>query len=163
MSPENGNRGFRDRLAERIGDEEPFRWARRVGVPTTTFGRVWNDGKIPKTATAAKMAAALGVSLDWLLTGAGDADAPDIARVIHHADEDLMSQIGVLVGRVHRDAGVSLPPAQLFRLTTRKYNEVMAAQPAEGDVAGMLKLLEIQLRAELRDAEQQPGTGKRSA
>lgn len=165
MSAETGTSDIRSRLRSRIGtDEEPFRWARRAGIPTTTFGRVWNDGQIPKAATAAKMAAALGVSIDWLLTGKGEPEGspPNEVRV-HLADEDLMSKIGELVANVHREMGISLPQAQLFRVVARKHNEVMAAQPGEGELPVMLKLLETQLRAELKEARSEPGTGKRSA
>lgn len=110
------------------------------------------------------MAAALGVSIDWLLTGKGEPEGspPNEVRV-HLADEDLMSKIGELVANVHREMGISLPQAQLFRVVARKHNEVMAAQPGEGELPVMLKLLETQLRAELKEARSEPGTGKRSA
>lgn len=80
-----------------------------------------------------------------------------------HADEDLMSTIGELVASVHRHMGISLPPSQLFRITARRHNEVMASQPSAAEIPGMLKLLETQLRAELREAQSKPGTGKRLA
>lgn len=84
-------------------------------------------------------------------------------RLSSEADEDLMSKIGELVANVHREMGVSLPPSQLFRLAARKHNEVMAARPGEGELPVMLKLLETQLRAELKEARSEPGTGKRLA
>lgn len=88
-----------------------------------------------------------------------EAETPHVAA----ADEDLMSKIGELVANVHREMGVSLPPSQLFRLAARKHNEVMAARPGEGELPVMIKLLETQLRAELKEARSEPGTGKRLA
>ena len=70
-SSELVDRGFRERLAALIGDEQPFAWAARVGIPRATFSRVWNEGAPPRAVHLKRIAEATGVSLDWLLTGEG--------------------------------------------------------------------------------------------
>ncbi|ADH85634.1 CI repressor [Desulfurivibrio alkaliphilus AHT 2] len=61
--------GFKERLGLVIGHEKPYAWAKRVGLSSATFARIWSNGSMPKTDTLLRIAAATGVSLDWLLTG----------------------------------------------------------------------------------------------
>lgn len=68
---------FHSRLALLIGAEEPFRWAKRIGIPVGTFARIWKDGCIPKQEHLCRIAEGTGASLDWLLMGRG---APDFER-----------------------------------------------------------------------------------
>ncbi len=60
---------FRDRLSLLIGNEDPFGWAKRVGIPSSTFDRIWNSGTTPKAPHLVRISQATGVSIDWLLTG----------------------------------------------------------------------------------------------
>ncbi len=71
MNPENGFAGFRSRLARLVGGDEPFVWAKQVGIPSSTFDRIWNGGSVPKAETLLRIARHCGVSIDWLLTGEG--------------------------------------------------------------------------------------------
>lgn len=61
--------GFRDRIALLVGKDEPFTWAKKVGIPSSTFDRIWNAGSTPKARHLIRIADACAVSLDWLLTG----------------------------------------------------------------------------------------------
>ena len=58
---------FRQRLAQVIGDEKPFVWAKRAGIPSATFTRIWKEGAIPKSEHLLRIADYAGVSVDWLL------------------------------------------------------------------------------------------------
>lgn len=60
---------FRNRLSLLIGEEDPFGWAKRVGIPSSTFDRIWNSGTTPKAPHLVRISEAAGVSIDWLLTG----------------------------------------------------------------------------------------------
>jgi transcriptional regulator with XRE-family HTH domain len=62
---------FKKRLEEVIGEEKPFSWASRIGIPGATFSRMWKQGIPPKIDTLEKIALETGVSLDWLLFGEG--------------------------------------------------------------------------------------------
>lgn len=58
---------FRERLALVIGPEKPFAWAKRLGISSATFSRIWNNGATPKVETLLRISRTTGVSLDWLM------------------------------------------------------------------------------------------------
>ncbi len=62
---------FKERLTSIIGHEKPFAWAKRIGLPSATFSRIWNGGIAPKPDTLLLIAEKTGVCIDWLLTGEG--------------------------------------------------------------------------------------------
>ncbi len=163
MKSENGYNGFRARLEHLLADEEPFKFAKRVGIAPATFDRIWNGGKIPRPELAQRIAEATSVSLDWLIAGVGEPGRTATAATGAYADEDLLSQVGEMIAKVHQEMGVRLPQAQLFRLTARRHNEIMGAAESDAERSAMLKLVEMQIRSELKAAELKPGTGKRSA
>lgn len=72
MSIAKRNSAFHDRLALLIGTEEPFRWAKRMGIPSATFARIWSGNSIPKHEHLCRIAERCEVSLDWLLMGRGE-------------------------------------------------------------------------------------------
>jgi len=69
------NEAFHQRLALLIGTEEPFRWAKRMGIPSATFARIWNNYDIPKHEHLCRIAQRCAVSLDWLLMGKADSSS----------------------------------------------------------------------------------------
>ena len=71
------NEAFHQRLALLIGTEEPFRWAKHMGIPSATFARIWNNYDIPKHEHLCRIAQRCNVSLDWLLMGKGASSTED--------------------------------------------------------------------------------------
>tara|TARA_E500000318_G_C3569124_1_gene217041 strand:- start:5221 stop:5865 length:645 start_codon:yes stop_codon:yes gene_type:complete len=63
--------GFRSRLAQLIGQQKPFEWAKATGIPSSTFDRVWKHNAIPRPEHLVKISQRCNVSIDWLLTGKG--------------------------------------------------------------------------------------------
>lgn len=59
------------RIAELIGKEKPFVWAKRMGLSAPTFNRIWNKGGQLKSDYAALIIEKTGVSGTWLITGEG--------------------------------------------------------------------------------------------
>lgn len=76
MKTDKPRNGFQERLTIVIGHEKPFAWAKRIGLPSATFSRIWNDGIPPKPDTLLLIAGKTGVSIDWLLTGEGEPYRP---------------------------------------------------------------------------------------
>lgn len=66
---------FHQRLKILVGSEEPFRWAKRMGIPSATFSRIWTNHDIPKHEHLCRIAERNNVSLDWLLRGTDDSSA----------------------------------------------------------------------------------------
>jgi len=172
VNSENGTGGFKDRLAERIGDQEPFKWARQAGVPTSTFDRIWNHGQIPRAETAAKIAAALGVSLDWLLSGAGDqtsaSQRPPSEQPRRHPaelpiDEKFMARVGVAVAQAYREAGQPFTEAQYAVEIHRMLSAILADAQASDEYEALLEIQKSRIKRRLADARANPGTGKASA
>lgn len=79
MNSTTKNEAFHQRLALLIGTEEPFRWAKRMGIPSATFARIWNNYDIPKHDHLCRIAQRCNVSLDWLLLGSGESDSSDFS------------------------------------------------------------------------------------
>lgn len=80
MNSEIEHSGFRERLGSLIGEENPFVWAKRKGISSATFNRMWNEGQIPKVETLAKVVEGTAASLDWLLLGRGTQKLPAVVR-----------------------------------------------------------------------------------
>lgn len=59
------------RLKTLIGEEQPYAWARRVGLSKGAFTGIWVLGRKPQTKTLAQIAAQTGCSFKWLSTGEG--------------------------------------------------------------------------------------------
>lgn len=78
------NPDFHRRLAQLIGDEPPFSWAKRIGISKGAFSRIWNEGSVPGSEHLVSIKSRTGVSLDWLLTGDGDLSLYEIKPVVAH-------------------------------------------------------------------------------
>lgn len=70
---------FVERLSLLIGDEGPYAWANRVGIPRSAFWRIWTDSAIPRKKTLLRIQEATGASPDWLLHGLGE-PPPDVQQ-----------------------------------------------------------------------------------
>ncbi len=60
---------FHARLSQLIGTQEPYVWAKAVGIPPGTFVRIWKQQAVPKHEHLIRIARHANVSLDWLLLG----------------------------------------------------------------------------------------------
>lgn len=80
---------LKQRLSQLMTDEEkeqPFSFATRVGISSSTFHGIWTKGSTSiHRSTAKKIADATGVSIDWLHKGIGT-PYPHEGRVIHPKD-----------------------------------------------------------------------------
>ena len=129
-------------------------FAKFCGVLESTV-RSWENGTEPKLSMMVRVADACGVSLDWL---AGNDEARPSAL-----DEELFGRVTDAIQRLYQDERVSLAPIDLGRIAARKYNEIAAATADPAERGAMIKLIVTQLRAEIRSARAEPGTGKASA
>ncbi|MBF0192869.1 MAG: helix-turn-helix domain-containing protein, partial [Magnetococcales bacterium] len=62
--------GFTQRLLSLIGDDPPYTWAIRMGIPKATMHGLLRQAS-PSTATLLRIAEGTDVSVTWLLTGRG--------------------------------------------------------------------------------------------
>lgn len=87
-SPENSAAGAR--ILEALGENSRGWLARETGLPDSTIGDAIKRGPA-RTEVAAKIASALRVSLDWLVTGAGSTGATDRGHLADASSTDWVS------------------------------------------------------------------------
>lgn len=80
---------LKKRLSQLMTDDEkeqPFSFATRVGISSSTFHGIWTKGSTSiHRSTAKKIAEATGVDVDWLHKGIG-VPYPNEGRIIHPSD-----------------------------------------------------------------------------
>lgn len=155
MNSETGIKGFRDRIVSLIDKDKPFEWAKKVGIPSSTFDRMWNGGIVPKAGMLLKISRHCGKSVDWLLTGEGEVfgsvDSAPSASPPAPLNEDLMDLIGDAISAVYKEENARIGPGKLTRLAARIYGDLIEFPPEERPVA-----LKGMMAAQRRALRQQP-------
>jgi transcriptional regulator with XRE-family HTH domain len=165
MNPESTQAGFRARLAQLIGEEEPFVWAKRIGIPSSTFDRIWNGGTIPKAETLLRISEACAVSLDWLLKGGNPTSSEEIGLSpaansgAPSLDPDLYGRVLEAISAVYKELGWGIALRQLGAEASRIATEIAADGLAPEDMPGAVRGAAAMLRRQLRDAQANPATG----
>jgi phage repressor protein C with HTH and peptisase S24 domain len=88
-----------------MGDEKPYAWCKKVGIEKGLFQYYWQKGKIPKYENLVKIRNHSGCSLDWLMTGEGEAFPDRIENVVgatYGLLEELSEQITAMESHVDR-------------------------------------------------------------
>lgn len=161
MSPEPTNMlGARlKEVAREVGGVDEL--ARLTGTARRTLGNYISGRNEPKMSFLLAVSSLPGVSLDWLISG--KREQPPVSSPDPRLDEELLGRITDAIARTYKDERVSIAPIDLGRLSGRKYAEIVAATEVHDERLAMIKLVATQLRADLRSAAEEPGTGKRSA
>lgn len=139
--------------------------ADRVGVSLRTWQAIERGENIPTGQTLLKIAE-LGFDPGWILTGNGFMEIEDSSRAGAFRagsrlggdppDSELMGRVVDTIVRVAKGCGVSIPPVDLGRQAMERYAELMAASSDPAERLAMLKLMAVQIRAELT-APRTPG------
>lgn len=158
------NSSFRSRLGELVGEQKPFEWAKKVGIPSATWNRAWNEGAIPKAQHLTRIAEHAGVTLDWLISGRGPRHrtvepsqemerGEDITpRTATSIDKELMGRIVDGIVRTYKDIGVYLPPIDLGRMAQEMADQLAETYEDPDDRPVGLKALLRRLRDDLAAA-----------
>lgn len=144
--------------------------AERAGVPTSTLNGALGGKNMPGAGAVAAIAKATGRSLDWIFEGdSGATSAAPEPCAVHPLDDsseagvleaggtlggpppdrELMGRVIDTIVRVAKDCGVSIPPVDLGREAMDRYAELTAASADPAERLAMLKLMAVQIRAEL--------------
>ncbi len=94
-------KNFRDRLRYLVGDEKPYSWCKKANIEKGLFQYYWQKGNIPKSDNLLKIRACTGCSIDWLLTGDGEA-FPYRAEDISSTLSTVFSQIDTEIVRLEK-------------------------------------------------------------
>lgn len=141
-----------------------------LGISANSLARYERGEREPSASVIAAYSSAYKASVYWILTGKGEifVEPPHIQgdKSLRTIDPSIFREVGRLVVRVHKDAGVTLPPDALFDQQSTAYNALIQRADNAGDTEEMLSLLpwlETRLRKSLKDATLDPGAGKRPA
>jgi hypothetical protein len=162
MNSESELSGFRGRLEVLIGTEQPFAWAKRIGLPGATFDRMWNGNGIPKGNHLLTIARSCGVTVDWLLTGEGNMRpgpaAPRLPQTTAAAerDADLYGRVLEAISAVYKEVGWVKTLHQLGAEAAQIADDLAADGLLPEDKPGAVKGAATQLRRQLRQAIADP-------
>ncbi|WP_160009852.1 helix-turn-helix transcriptional regulator [Rhizobium sp. 18055] len=151
--------------------------AKKTGIPLGTLNKYVAMRSIPSVTNAAKIAAAVGVSLEYLATGL-KVISPDngtgwegvedrMALEIRPAGtSELYERLFIAVERAYKDAKQTAPSHRIARAT----GEVMdALRERVGDIRdqrvvdAVIPIVLEDLSNTLLEAQEKPGSGKRTA
>ncbi|MDH3976306.1 MAG: hypothetical protein OEV42_18730 [Deltaproteobacteria bacterium] len=62
-------KSFKDRILDEIGDQKPTPWGLSIGLNEGAINRIFKQNVIPRAEHLMTISKALGVSVNWLLTG----------------------------------------------------------------------------------------------
>ena len=122
------------RLQAIIGKESVSSFARRCGLAESVLRTYLRDGRMPPLDKACAMAAAAGVSVDWLATGNGPGRAAEVRASYHSGAPGVVASdtrpvdTGVLEGilkAVLEAQDTHAPPAYLAALIADLYRRAM--------------------------------------
>lgn len=158
---------FRERIATLIANEQPFAWAKRVGVPSATFDRMWNGNSIPRAEHLLQIARAHAVTVDWLLTGEGELRPGDAEAVPPPAptgasverDADLYGRVLEAVSAVYKECGWQASLRQIGEKAAQIADDIAVDGLAPEEKPAAVKAAAAMLRRQLRDAVANPAAG----
>lgn len=151
--------------------------AQKTGIPLGTLNKYVAMRSIPSVTNAAKIAAAAGVSLEFLATGVtvikpddgsgweGIEDRMSL-EIRWSGTSELYERLFIAVERAYKSAHQTAPSHRIAR-TTGEVMEALAQRVGdirdERVVNAVIPIVLEDLMSRLLEANEEPGTGKRSA
>lgn len=145
-------------------------FGKSLGVSRASLAYYERGERTPDANVLSRYRTDLGVSLEWLLTGAGEMFAdPSVVPSgpsFHTIKPDVFREVGRLVTKLHKAEGITLPPDALFDEQSSAYNALIerAEDPADAnELTSLLPWLASRIKRNLLQAKAEPGAGKREA
>lgn len=135
---------FAQRLIEARGAVSRVELAEVLGCPVETLGNYERGRTFPDLAMLGRLRRALGVSLDWLLTGEGSMRGiRDEGRSTYPLDERLLRQIAEEIVLLFEAEQRSLSPVDLVIMVAAWYNDLtVACRSVEEQAVGLRVMLQ---------------------
>jgi hypothetical protein len=108
-------KAFWERLREVIGNEKPYAWAVRVGIPKSSFANYAAKNTIPTAEHLVNISNSTGLSIDWLLTGKKlhstdelqgirkDSPIYDVVKVMKEMPKSKLDLVRDIINRVSEE------------------------------------------------------------
>lgn len=123
--------------------------ASRFNLGANSWQRFEASGRLPKGEVLEQLAA-VGYSMDWILTGKGSMFLADSVATTASVDEDLMGRIVEGISLVYKETGARISPRDLGILAARMASDVAAAYEDQADRIKAIPALLQALRRDLR-------------
>ncbi len=140
-----------------------------MGVSKAALAYYERGERVPDASVLAAYREVLGINISWLVTGAGSmfddptkapppsvAVDPQLLRRLHRAARLAYKDIGHLVPD---EDGIAVEAGKLYNALLQEVSDIRQ----ERIVDAVIPVLVEDLKARLREASAEPGTGKRSA
>jgi transcriptional regulator with XRE-family HTH domain len=155
-------------LRKAVGDPDRDEVASKIGVGKSTLASYERGESEPSASALAAYKNIFGANILWIVSGEGQmfADATKASAPDRPMDPELLEAIYKNVEMVHRAADLKTPPHRLALLAAEMYNELLGRVADVRDKAivnAVLPVLGDELKERLKEAANDPGTGKRSA
>jgi len=141
---------LRDRLrqcAELAGSGDAL--SQKTAIPRRTLETYLTGESEPKASRLVAIAAAAGVSVDWLATGRGERGLGAVPAL----DAEFNARIVESVVTVYKECGAAISPRDLGRVVAEIHNEIaLAGLQSFEEKTGALSLASGQLRRRLLGA-----------
>lgn len=139
--------------------------AETAGVSLEQLNK-WIRGEVKVPFEGLKaLADAVNVDFSWFLDG-GESRSDVGTGFLKSVDTTIIGEkVGELVVRLHKENGVKLPEMALIREVMKRIAQLQQMTP-DGDMEELFALLpwlELQIKRDLMDAVDMPGSGKHSA
>jgi len=63
---------IKDKLAELIGQQKPYQWAKECGISPSSFHFYWRKGGMPSAVNLRRIVRHTGCDMNWLLENDDD-------------------------------------------------------------------------------------------
>lgn len=184
---DNQTVGSRLRLVRKMLHLSQQEMAEKLGLSTRGWQKIERDEGLPNSETLLRFNR-LGINPGWVLSGIGPQRVP--SEPLHTAinqsppimihgereiydymyatrvDPEIFSRVWEVAKRVHDEAGIKLPKHLEVKLAAIYYNQLLSERVDilnQAEIGVWLEDLKLQLQAEMREAKDEPGTGKPSA
>lgn len=139
------------------------RTAAQTGIPAKTLENYLAKRSMPSLANAHRIAYAAGIKLEELV---GEVGKRAGAETTPQDAVNVFTEIFLIVDRVHREFGARLTPSAAVEEAQRHFSDLQARLMEPGDpeeARSLLPWVENRVRAQMKGADAEPGTGKREA
>ncbi|WP_289034367.1 helix-turn-helix transcriptional regulator [uncultured Roseibium sp.] len=175
--PENTKTELGQRLRafrKAVGDPSRDDFAKTLGLSFKSLGNYERGDSVPDANVLLAYRQTCHMNVDWLISGAGSMfldggphvpDGPSGGSGKPAVQSGIFKETGKLVHESHKAKGVTLPSDAHLAETVSRYNELVAAarNPAdESELRALFPWLQLRISQDLEEAQNAPGSGKRS-
>lgn len=143
-----GKSEFRQEVASRIRQAAAMAGsgdalAEKTGIPRRTLETYISGAAEPKAAALARIADAVGVTVDWLLLLDSKGREPSGSYIVGGFDEQLLQEVIETLEEALQAEGLVLPPAKKAKLVILVYRYYQASDDEAIDMSNVIRFIDV--------------------